>query len=131
MLKLDKTAEKDTKNKIVITTVHSSKGLEFETVFVHGVADNNFPHSRTDKDSKEEMDEEQRILYVAITRAKRTLYLTMFQTSKVDYYNSPGLDEESKPLLPGCTSPFLTGLDGITDLVNVVIKKRENYQFSE
>jgi DNA helicase-2/ATP-dependent DNA helicase PcrA len=62
------------KKAVTIMTMHASKGLEFETVFVAGMEEGIFPHSRSLADNKE-MEEERRLAYVAITRAKVTLYL--------------------------------------------------------
>lgn len=60
--------------RLVLSTIHSSKGLEFEAVFVMGLADGRFPHSSATYG--EQWEEERRLLYVAATRAKRHLYLT-------------------------------------------------------
>ncbi len=62
------------KNAVTIMTMHASKGLEFDTVFVAGLEEGIFPHSRSLADNKE-MEEERRLAYVAITRAKVHLYL--------------------------------------------------------
>ena len=58
------------KNGVVIATVHSAKGLEFDTVFISGLEEKIFPVSRADQ------EEERRLMYVAITRARKELYLT-------------------------------------------------------
>ena len=58
----------------VLMTVHSAKGLEFPVVFVAGLEDGLFPSSRSNTD--EDIEEERRLCYVAITRAKETLYVT-------------------------------------------------------
>lgn len=60
---------------VTMMTVHSAKGLEFPTVFLVGLEDGIFPHSRSINDPKE-LEEERRLAYVAITRAEKTLYLT-------------------------------------------------------
>jgi len=60
--------------RLVLSTIHSSKGLEFEAVFVIGVADGRFPHASAT--FGEQWEEERRLLYVAATRAKKYLYLT-------------------------------------------------------
>ena len=60
---------------VVMMTIHSSKGLEFPTVFVVGMEENIFPSQRS-MESEAEVEEERRLAYVAITRAKRELYLT-------------------------------------------------------
>ena len=61
--------------RVTLMTVHSAKGLEFPVVFLVGLEDGIFPHSRSVNDPKE-LEEERRLAYVAITRAERTLYLT-------------------------------------------------------
>jgi len=61
------------KNGVVIATVHSAKGLEFDTVFISGLEEKIFPVSRADQEDEEE---ERRLMYVAITRARKELYLT-------------------------------------------------------
>ena len=61
-------------NRLVISTIHSSKGLEWDTVFVIGLADGRFPHSAAQPG--EQWEEERRLLYVAATRARQRLYLS-------------------------------------------------------
>ena len=58
---------------ITLMTVHSAKGLEFDTVFITGLEDGMFPSIHNDEDN---LEEERRLFYVAITRAKRMLYIT-------------------------------------------------------
>lgn len=62
-------------DKILLMTVHSAKGLEFDNVFVTGMEDGIFPGSRS-MYSEEDLEEERRLAYVAITRAKKKLYVT-------------------------------------------------------
>jgi DNA helicase-2/ATP-dependent DNA helicase PcrA len=72
--------DNDTKEKsgVRLMTVHASKGLEFNHVFVTGLEQDLFPHKNIGnrKRSKEEEEEERRLFYVAVTRAKKHLYLT-------------------------------------------------------
>jgi superfamily I DNA/RNA helicase len=56
-------------------TVHGAKGLEFHTVFVIGCEEQLFPHWRS-MDSDEDLEEERRLMYVAVTRAERCLFIT-------------------------------------------------------
>ena len=65
-------------NAIILSTIHSSKGLEYDSVYMVDVFDGRFPSSRTNifsssKDSAEGEQEERRLFYVGITRAKNTL----------------------------------------------------------
>ncbi len=62
-------------DRVSLMTMHSAKGLEFDTVFLVGAEDNIFPSYRSISDPSE-MEEERRLAYVAITRAKRMLYIT-------------------------------------------------------
>ena len=62
-------------DKVTLMTIHSAKGLEYENIFVVGMDDGIFPSSRS-FDSEDDMEEERRLAYVAITRAKKRLYLT-------------------------------------------------------
>ncbi len=65
----------DSEEKVTLMTVHSAKGLEFNTVFVVGLEENLFP-SQMGSGSLREMEEERRLFYVAITRAKTHCFLT-------------------------------------------------------
>ncbi len=61
-------------NRLVLSTIHSAKGLEWEAVFVIGLAEGRFPHAKAE--IGEQWEEERRLLYVAATRAKKHLYLS-------------------------------------------------------
>lgn len=67
--------EESVDGKVMLMTLHSAKGLEFPVVFLIGMEENVFPHSRSMFDD-EEMEEERRLAYVGITRAEKKLYLT-------------------------------------------------------
>lgn len=72
--------DNDTKEKegVRLMTIHASKGLEFDQVFVVGLEQDLFPHKNIGnrKRSKEEEEEERRLFYVAVTRARKHLYLS-------------------------------------------------------
>jgi DNA helicase-2/ATP-dependent DNA helicase PcrA len=70
---LDK--DKDEQDAVVLMTMHSAKGLEFPVVFIVGMEEGVFPHSRAFSDD-EELEEERRLAYVGITRAEEELYLS-------------------------------------------------------
>lgn len=68
-------AEGERGGQVTLMTVHTAKGLEFPVVFVTGMEDGTFPHQRSLGDEGE-LEEERRLAYVAITRARERLYLT-------------------------------------------------------
>lgn len=67
--------DKSVEDAVNVMTVHAAKGLEFDLVFVPGLEDGIFPSSRS-VEEKNGLEEERRLLYVAITRARKNLYLT-------------------------------------------------------
>lgn len=74
---IDKVDEEDPDNeeKVTMMTLHAAKGLEFPVVFLIGLEEGIFPHSRSIMD-QEEMEEERRLAYVGITRAEKILFLS-------------------------------------------------------
>jgi DNA helicase-2/ATP-dependent DNA helicase PcrA len=67
------------RSALQLMTVHSAKGLEFHTVFVTGLEEGLFPHENSLSEA-DGLEEERRLMYVAITRARRRLYVTHAQT---------------------------------------------------
>jgi len=96
------------KNAVKLMTVHSSKGLEFDQVFIPGLEADLFPHKRFNEDeiNDSEAEEERRLFYVALTRARKNVFLsyaivrTIFGAQKV---NAPSefLNELDKDLVEG------------------------------
>ncbi len=76
--------EGEESESVKLLTIHSAKGLEFDTVFIIGCEENLFPHWKS-MDSDKELAEERRLMYVAITRAKQNLYLSCADYRKGDY----------------------------------------------
>lgn len=71
------TEKKEEKDAVRLMTVHASKGLEFDYVFVVGLEEGLFPHERMgERLSEEDAEEERRLFYVALTRARHKLYLS-------------------------------------------------------
>lgn len=73
---------KEERDKVSLMTVHAAKGLEFDVVFLVGLEESIFPHSNS-FDSMEGMEEERRLFYVAVTRAKKQLYLLNTSTRMI------------------------------------------------
>jgi len=71
----DRQKNGDKKNAITLMTLHAAKGLEFPIVFMVGMEEGLFPHSRAQMD-RTELEEERRLCYVGVTRAKEKLFLT-------------------------------------------------------
>ncbi len=95
---LDESSE-DSDDKLTLMTVHAAKGLEFRVVFVVGMEENLFPNQMASS-SPRELEEERRLFYVAITRAKEQCFLTNAQ-NRYRY----GKSEFCNP------SPFLSNID--------------------
>ncbi|MBI2462951.1 MAG: UvrD-helicase domain-containing protein [Candidatus Spechtbacteria bacterium] len=70
------------KDRVSLMTLHAAKGLEFSVVFIAGCEEGVFPHSRS-ATSQSELEEERRLCYVGITRAKQRLYFTFARTRMV------------------------------------------------
>ena len=67
--------EAEDSGKVTLMTLHTAKGLEYPVVFLTGMEQGTFPHSRSMEDTTE-LQEERRLAYVGITRAKQRLYVT-------------------------------------------------------
>jgi len=98
--------DKEDKGLVSLMTIHASKGLEFNVVFLMGVEDKILPHERSIEEGPHMVEEERRLFYVAITRARQKLYMTACTTRRT-------LKETFHPEL----SPFLTEIPGA--LLNV------------
>ena len=93
---------RDTGGKVTLMTLHMAKGLEFPVVFIAGMEEGLFPHGRAYTDP-EELEEERRLCYVGMTRAKRRLFLTTAVQRRLygaESFNLPSrFLEEIKPHL--------------------------------
>ncbi|QQL45910.1 ATP-dependent helicase [Sulfuriroseicoccus oceanibius] len=98
----DRPAENEDHDVVTLSTVHQAKGLEWDVVFAVGLADGKFPNERAlDADDPDTEEEERRLFYVTLTRAKTQLYLTYPQL-----WSTP--HQGSMPVLP---SRFIQELD--------------------
>jgi len=115
---------RDDAQAVTLITMHQVKGMEFPTVFVTGVEDGLLPHNRS-MDTDSEIEEERRLLYVGMTRAKERLYLSHCQQRHL--YGAPARARRSRFLAPlgwleGVRSVGVTaGASAPPDLVDEVV----------
>ncbi len=74
---------KEDRDATRLMTVHASKGLEFDYVFITGLEEGLFPHERQEAELEEDKEEERRLFYVALTRAKKKVYLSYAGTRTI------------------------------------------------
>lgn len=107
--------------RVTLMTIHASKGLEFDSVFVTGMEDELFPNSNA-KLFPREMEEERRLFYVAVTRAKRHCFLSYAQTR----FRFGSLDVSE-------ASPFIDEVDAdciereVDKTINALPKRKPTY----
>jgi DNA helicase-2/ATP-dependent DNA helicase PcrA len=105
------------KGAVSLMTVHTAKGLEFPSVFITGLEERIFPHARSvDDDSA--VEEERRLCYVAVTRARTRLYLSRVRRRRL-----------SGQELPGVPSRFLRELP--VDAVDPIVMERPSYYYED
>jgi DNA helicase-2/ATP-dependent DNA helicase PcrA len=94
----DKPEDKD---HVTLMTIHSAKGLEFKVVFIVGVEENLFPSNQTGLKSLDELEEERRLFYVALTRAEQHAYLSYarqrYKWGKLEFCNKSRFIDEIDP----------------------------------
>ena len=120
--------------RVSLMTLHSAKGLEFETVFMAGMEEGLFPHSQS-TDSNADLEEERRLCYVGITRAKQKLFLTWTPFRK-NYGPDAGfparisrfMKEMPQELLEGYESSAPDYFDQRPRLRNRFHEESENYR---
>jgi len=104
----------DKKNAVTLMTIHASKGLEFPVIFLVGMEEGLFPHSRSMLDP-EAMEEERRLAYVGITRAKERLYF-IYTRSRL-YFGTRSNNLVSR-FLASIPESLLDGSKGYSDAVD-------------
>ncbi len=76
LLSRDDGDDEENKGKVNLMTIHASKGLEFPVVFIAGAEDGIIPHARALEEGEQNVEEERRLFYVAITRAREKLFIS-------------------------------------------------------
>jgi DNA helicase-2/ATP-dependent DNA helicase PcrA len=96
----DQDSLKESQNAVRLMTVHAAKGLEFPTVFITGLEEGLFPYARDDE-KEEDREEERRLMYVALTRAQKKVYLSYASYRTIFGQKNPTI-----------FSPFLSDIPG-------------------
>ena len=128
--------DKENRNEVdavSLMTIHSAKGLEFDTVFVIGMSEGVFPSERSMSDGIKGLEEERRLAYVAYTRARRKLYLTdsndfsfVIQSSKNTSRFVNEIDDEYIEHISKVSKPvFKSNTHFFDDLENITVSKRQ------
>ncbi|MGN1054663.1 MAG: ATP-dependent helicase [Erysipelotrichaceae bacterium] len=128
--------DKENRNEVdavSLMTIHSAKGLEFDTVFVIGMSEGVFPSERSLSDGIKGLEEERRLAYVAYTRARRKLYLTdsndfsfVIQSSKNTSRFVNEIDDEYIEHISKVSKPvFKSNTHFFDDLENITVSKRQ------
>jgi DNA helicase-2/ATP-dependent DNA helicase PcrA len=95
--------ENEDSGKVNLMTIHASKGLEFNIVFLAGIEDGIVPHARAIEESETNIEEERRLFYVAITRAREKLIISSCRTRR-----------QLRDVIESSPSPFLSEIpDGL------------------
>ncbi|OIQ98256.1 DNA helicase II [mine drainage metagenome] len=97
----------DSEDALHLMTVHAAKGLEFHTVFITGLEEGLFPHQNS-QNVDGGLDEERRLMYVAITRARRRLYLTFAQSRMLHGQTNYGMVSSFLRELPEALLHWIT-----------------------
>jgi DNA helicase-2/ATP-dependent DNA helicase PcrA len=98
-------------DSVQLMTVHSAKGLEFDTVFITGLEEGLFPHENS-VTAVDGLEEERRLMYVAITRARKRLYLSFAQTRMLHGQTRYNVRSRFLSELPGPSLKWLTSAAG-------------------
>jgi len=89
---LDRPTKEKGHRGVMLMTVHAAKGLEFDVVYITGLEEGLFPHAGMDSDEERDEEEERRLFYVAMTRARRELILTLARVRRIygtDFITEP------------------------------------------
>ncbi len=114
-------------DKINIMTVHAAKGLEFEVVFLPGLEEGLFPHQKSiDDNGHAAVEEERRLAYVAMTRAKNNLFMLFANNRK--FFGNKNIDD----WMPSMPSRFIDEIDKeFIEITDNVINENNDFEFSQ
>ncbi|HOX17349.1 MAG TPA: ATP-dependent helicase, partial [Spirochaetales bacterium] len=105
--------DEEDSGKVNLMTVHAAKGLEFEIVFIAGCEDGIMPHARSLEEGEGNLEEERRLFYVAVTRARRRLHISSAMRRR---RNAMPVDCVPSPFLAEIPEKLVTWYEGEGDL---------------
>jgi len=105
--------QEDEAGKVNLMTIHAAKGLEFEVVFIAGCEDGIIPHARALEEGAGNVEEERRLFYVAITRARQRLLIT---TCRMRRRNAMPVDCSPSPFLAEIPEALISWREGESEL---------------
>lgn len=122
----------DNANKVIVSTLHAAKGLEFDAVFLPGWEEGIFPHQKCLDGDDGGIEEERRLAYVAITRARRLLYITMaFNRKLYGQWQNNMPSRFLNELPPSCIELINnTGYGSVSEHTSAYSKNNNNYSAS-
>ena len=122
----------DNANKVIVSTLHAAKGLEFDAVFLPGWEEGIFPHQKCLDGDDGGIEEERRLAYVAITRARRLLYITMaFNRKLYGQWQNNMPSRFLNELPPSCIELINnTGYGSVSGNTSAYSKNNNNYSNS-
>ena len=128
----DVTEYNDDKNRVSLMTVHSVKGLEYDYVFIVGLEEGIFPHMNSLMNNSD-LEEERRLCYVAITRAKEKLYIISARSRMLFGHESINLpsrfiNEINKDLIDGFVPVIKEEAESKIDVDKMFYKEDANYK---
>jgi len=110
----DADTRSDDEGLVTLMTLHNAKGLEYPVVFMIGCEEGVFPHSRSIDEGN--LEEERRLCYVGITRARRLLYMTYARTRSLFGSRSFNMPSRAEPLCSGLSEEFQLPLSHLLQL---------------
>ncbi len=124
----DDLSNEDDRGKVNLMTIHAAKGLEFTVVFIAGAEDRFLPHARALEENPLSIEEERRLFYVAITRAKEKLYISSCRKRRImrvvcELSPSRFLDEIPQELIVSYEEETPVGRDAAFDFFSRMKEK--------
>ncbi len=114
----DQEADDQDQETLTLTTIHQAKGLEWNAVFVIGLTEGQFPHQRS-LDTMDQLEEERRLFYVAMTRAKTNLYLSYSESRMLHGQTRYNIPSRFLSEIPSNLLNYTSNMEKANELVEI------------